>query len=96
MTESSASPLARWRYGIHPKAAGAQISALGRVELQLGEALRLEMVGAEPGGEDIVHLQYYITTDAGGWALWTSCARVDLAAREAIVQAMTPLRLGEP
>ena len=44
MTDASAPrPLNKWRYGIHPQAAGTQLEALGRVELPLGEALRLEM-----------------------------------------------------
>jgi hypothetical protein len=90
LTESSATPPHRWRYGMHPGAAGLQIRSLGRVELPLGEALRLEMVNAGPGGEDGVHVQYYICTDAGGWALWISCARGDLAGREAALRAMLP------
>jgi hypothetical protein len=89
LTESSAPPPHRWRYGMHPGAVGLQIRSLGRVELPLGEALRLEMVNAGPGGED-VHVQYYICTDAGGWALWISCARGDLAGREAALHAMMP------
>jgi hypothetical protein len=90
LTESSAPPPHRWRYGMHPGAVGLQIRSLGRVELPLGEALRLEMVNAGPGGEDVVHVQYYICTDAGGWALWISCARGDLAGREAALHAMMP------
>jgi len=75
---------------------GKQIRSLGRVELPIGEALRLEMVNAEPAEEDIVHLQYYISTDAGLWALWLSCARGDLAAREAAIHAIVPPSMGEP
>jgi hypothetical protein len=94
MTESSATVPRRWRYGIHPGAAGTQVRSLGRVDLSIGEALRLEMVNADPGGEDVVHVQYYVSTEAGGWALWTSCARADLAAREAVLHAMTPPAIG--
>ena len=73
-----------------------QIRSLGRVDLPIGEALRLEMVNADTGGEDVVHVQYYISTDAGGWALWLSCARADLAAREEALHAMIPPLTGEP
>ncbi len=90
MTESSATMPRRWRYGMHPGAVGMQIRSLGRVDLPLGEALRLEMVNADPGGEDVVHIQYYICTDAGGWALWLSCARADLAGREAALHKIPP------
>ena len=44
-----------------------QIRSLGRVDLPIGEALRLEMVNADPAEEDIVHVQYYISTEA--WRL---------------------------
>ena len=90
MTESSATMPSRWRYGMHPGAVGMLVRSLGRVDLALGEALRLELVNADPGGEDVVHIQYYICTDAGGWALWISCARGDLARREAALQEMIP------
>jgi len=74
---------------MHPRAEGMKIVSLGRVELPLGEALRLEMV-ADPGGDDLVHLQYYISTDAGPWALWLSCSRDDLNRREAALRETTP------
>jgi len=65
------------------------------VELPIGEALRLEMVDANTGGDDVVHVQYYIATDAGGWALWLSCARGDLAAQEAVLREVkSPLSDG--
>jgi len=75
---------------MHPRAAELRIRSLGRVDLPLGEALRLEMVDADPGGEDIVHLQYYIATELGPWALWLSCRREDVAEREASIQELTP------
>ena len=90
MTESLASPLSRWRTGMHPNATEMRIRSLGRVHLQLGEALRLEMVNADPAGEDIVHLQYYIATELGPWALWLSCARDDVADCEASLRELTP------
>ena len=89
MTESTASPISRWRYGMHPRATDMHVRSLGRVDLPLGESLRLEMASAAAGGEDTVHLQYYIATDLGPWALWLSCAREDLAAREASLQELT-------
>ncbi len=74
---------------MHPGAVGTTIRSLGRVDLPIGEALRMEMVNAEPGGEDVVHLQYYISTDAGGWALWLSCPRGDLPGLEAALRQIT-------
>ena len=90
MTESLAPPVNRWRYGMHPQATEMRIGSLGRVYLQLGEALRLEMTNADPGGEDIVHLQYYIATELGPWALWLSCPRSDAEAAEAALGELTP------
>ncbi len=90
MTESSATMPSRWRYGMHPGAVGMRVRSLGRVDLALGEALRLELVNADPGGEDVVRIQYYICTEAGGWALWISCAREDLAGREEALHTIPP------
>ena len=90
MAESLASPLSRWRYGMHPHATEMRISSLGRVYLLLGEALRLEMTNPNPGQEDIVHLQYYVATELGPWALWLSCPREDVAANEASLRELTP------
>lgn len=87
MTESSL-PLRGWRYGIHPRAVGMRVLALGRVELPLGEALRLELASDAPGESDVAHVQYSISTDAGPWALWLSCPRADLADREAALQRL--------
>ena len=75
MAEPVASPIGRWRYGMHPQATEMRVRSLGRVYLLLGEALRLEMMSDEPGDDDTVHLQYYIATDLGPWALWLSCPR---------------------
>jgi hypothetical protein len=72
-----------------------QIRSLGRVDLPLGEALRLEMVTAGQGGEDVVHLQYYVATELGPWALWLSCAREDLADREAALLEIAPPFAGD-
>jgi hypothetical protein len=88
MTDSLSSPVSRWRYGMHPYASEMRIRSLGRVYLQLGEALRLEMTSEGPG--DNVHLQYYIATELGPWALWLSCARRDVADAEATLRELTP------
>ena len=90
MAEPLASPLSRWRYGMHPHATEMRIRSLGRVYIQLGEALRLEMMDAGPEGGDVVHLQYYIATDVGPWALWLSCAPDDVADSEASLRELTP------
>ena len=90
MADSMAPPLSRWRYGMHPHATEMRIRSLGRVYLQLGEALRLEMADADPGEEDIVHMQYYIATEMGPWALWLSCSREDLADCETTLRELTP------
>lgn len=79
---------------MHPQAVGLQVGALGRVELPIGEALRLEMVETDPESEQMVHLQYYVSTESGGWALWLSCPRTDVAALEAPLQALTPPSIG--
>jgi hypothetical protein len=53
--------------------------------MPLGEALRLEMVGEGPES-GVVHLQYYIDTDAGAWALWISCSVADVGKREEVLR----------
>jgi hypothetical protein len=90
MTESSASPIRRWRYGMHPRATEMRIRSLGRVHLQLGEALRLEMTTDDPAGDGLVHLQYYIATELGPWALWTSCPQAEVADCEASLRELPP------
>jgi len=72
-----------------------KVVSLGRVDLPIGEALRLEMANAVAGGDDLAHIQLYIATDAGEWALWLSCASPDLADLEAALYEMTrPLAEG--
>ena len=90
MSEPSGTPVWRWRYGIHPHVDGLRVRSLERVELALGEALRIELVDADPGSEGVVHLQYYILTDAGPWALWLTCAPEELAEREAALRELAP------
>jgi hypothetical protein len=72
------------------------VSSIGRVDLPIGEALRLEMVSPDPGGADLVHVQYYIATEFGGWALWVSCARGELAGLDARLHTITPPVSPEP
>jgi len=88
MTETPSPLLHGWRYGMHPRAVGMRIRAIGRVELPLGEALRLELTTDEPGASDMGHLQFYIATAAGPWALWLSCPRADLADAEAALEKL--------
>jgi hypothetical protein len=90
MTESLTPPVSRWRYGLHPQATDMRIRSLGRVFLQLGEALRLEMANASSDGDDLVHLQYYIVTELGPWAVWLSCAREDVADAEEALRDLAP------
>ncbi len=47
------------------------------------------MVSAAGDDED-VHLQYYISTELGPWALWLSAAPDDLAGCEASLRDLTP------
>mgnify|MGYP003504257718 CR=1 FL=1 len=91
MSESPTTLPRQWRYGVFPDAAGMRVVSLGRVDLPIGEALRLEMVSAEPGAEDVVCVQFYITTEAGDWALWLSCPRGELAGLEALERRLDPL-----
>jgi hypothetical protein len=89
MTEPG-SPLGRWRTGFHPRAEGLRVRSLGRVHLQLGEALRLEMADDRPGEEETVHVQYYIATELGPWAVWLTSPRAEVAASESSLQVLTP------
>lgn len=90
MAEPRASHLGAWKTGFHPRSADMRIRSLGRVHLQLGEALRLEMTSADPGSADVVHLQYYIATELGPWALWLSGTADETAASEASLRELRP------
>jgi hypothetical protein len=90
-TESLAPTPRRWNDGFHPNAVGLQIRSIGRVQLPLGDALRLEMLDAADPSRDVAHVQYYISTEMGGWALWVSCPSSELADREAVLRAAPPL-----
>lgn len=89
MSEATAPALDRWRTGLHPRATGMRIRSMGRVDLALGEALRLELADTLPGADATVHLQYYIATELGAWALWLSCPRDEAAESEASLRALT-------
>ena len=91
MTEKAESAaIDRWRTGFHPRAGEMRVRSLGRVHLQLGEALRLEMAEAGASADDVVHLQYYIATELGPWALWLSCSPAELADSEAALRDLEP------
>jgi hypothetical protein len=90
LTHPSAKAPRGWRYGIHPAATGATVRSLGRVDLPLGEALRIELVGPDPATGDTTHLQYYIATEYGGWALWISCAKGQETEVEATLATLVP------
>ena len=96
MTEPASLPLRGWRYGMHPRAAGMQVRALGRVQLPLGEALRLELGSEGTGAAEVADVQYYISTEVGPWALWLTCPRSDLAGREAALQDLVHPLTDEP
>lgn len=96
MHELSGTSLEGWHVGIHPQVAGLQVRSLERVDVPLGEAIRLEMSDGEPGATDTVHLQYYIVTAAGPWALWISCDRDDVAGHEAALAEILPPSSGAP
>ena len=91
MTEKAESAaIDRWRTGFHPRADELRVRSLGRVHLQLGEALRLEMAEVGSSEGDVVHLQYYIATELGPWALWLSCRRAELADSESALRELEP------
>jgi hypothetical protein len=83
-----------WRFGFDPAVVGSVVRSLSRVELPLGEALRLEIEIAEPG--DLVHVQYHVATGSGGWALWVSCPRSELAGCEAALAAIVSPEESQP
>jgi hypothetical protein len=81
-------PIPGWRYGLDPEAAGLAVRSMERVHHQLGDALRLEL--ADPLGVGVeVHLQWFIATRVGPWALWIACPPDEVAAHEAVLAAVT-------
>jgi hypothetical protein len=95
MHELSGTSLVGWHVGVHPRVAGLRVRSLDRVDIALGEALRLEMADGEAAAADPIHLQYYVVTDVGPWALWISCNRDDAAGHEAALAAIRPPFSGE-
>ncbi len=43
------------------------------------------MASAEPGDQDVAHVQYFIETEAGAWAIWISCPLEELPRHEAML-----------
>jgi hypothetical protein len=82
-------PIAGWHNGLDPEAPGMSLRSLGRVDHRLGEALRLEL--GTPGAADgePVHIQWYIATRVGPWAMWTACRPDEVEGREAILHEVT-------
>jgi hypothetical protein len=78
----------KWEFGFHPAAAGSVVRTLTRVDLQVGDALRLEM--SDQLSAELVHIQYFIATGSGGWALWISCRPDELAGYEAALPDLAP------
>lgn len=94
MADHTATPLGDWQLGLHPHAEGLRVRSLARVDLPLGEALRLEM--DDPDAGDVVHVQYSVDTDAGAWALWISCPRSAMAGQEALLRDILPVSTSMP
>lgn len=88
MSDQLPDPIPGWHYGLDPQAAGLTVVKLERVRHRLGVAMRVEM--ANPlAAVDERHVQWFIATRVGPWALWAACTRADLAAREAVLADVT-------
>ena len=97
MTHDEPQPIPGWQYGLDPQAEGLAIRSFTRERHRLGEALRIEQAPLE--GDSRVHVQWYITTRMGPWAMWTACRPEDLAAHEAVLHEVDWFGLrpsGEP
>lgn len=77
-----------WHYGLDPEAAGLAVRSMDRVRHHLGDALRLELADPLGPGRE-VHLQWFIATRVGAWALWIACPPDEAAAHEAVLAAVT-------
>ena len=51
----------------------------------------IELVDPDAANEDTSHIQYYIATEYGGWALWISCAKGQETEVEATLATLVPL-----
>ena len=81
-------PIPGWHYGLDPEASGLAVRSMERVHHHLGDALRLEL--ADPSGFGVeVHLQWFIATRVGAWALWIACPPDEAAAHEAELAAVS-------
>lgn len=89
MDDSATGPRPRWQFGVHPAAVGSMVRAITQVDLPVGYGLRIEM--AESATADLIHLQYHIATDNGGWAMWTSAPADALdGLEERLAEYVTP------
>ena len=89
MDASGLRPRPRWQFGVHPAAAGSIVRAITQVDLPVGYALRIEM--AESASAELIHLQYHIATDNGGWAMWTSAYQDQIdGIEDDLAQYVTP------
>jgi hypothetical protein len=89
MDASGTRPRTRWQYGVHPAAVGSMVRAITQVDLPVGYALRIEM--AESATAEVIHLQYHIATDNGGWSMWTSApADALVGAEDSLAEYVTP------
>jgi len=89
MDASGMRPRPRWQFGVHPAAAGSIVRAITQVDLPVGYALRIEM--GESASAELIHLQYHIATDNGGWAMWTSAYQDQIdGIEDDLAQYVTP------
>lgn len=88
MDDLSRDQIPGWTYGIDPQAAGLVLRSVTRVDLPLGEGLRIEAAPPDAADDAPVHLQWYVATRMGPWAMWTVCAPAEVAGREAELQAI--------
>ncbi len=99
MADDTHGPIPGWRYGVDPQAVGLTIRSLGRADHPLGEALRIELTTSAATALDPVHLQWFVATPVGPWALWTTCAPEEVADCESALRKVTwfaPDASGEP
>jgi hypothetical protein len=86
MAHEAADNIPGWQYGLDPQAEGLAIRSITREQHRLGEALRLEL--APMPGDSRVHVQWYIATRVGPWAMWTACRPEDVDARETVLRGV--------
>jgi len=84
MVHESLDTIPGWQYGLDPQGVGLAVRSMTREPHALGEALRIEL--APLAGDSRVHLQWYIATRVGPWAMWTACRPEDVDARENVLR----------